>query len=260
MAYGPTAGNRHETVFLDAGHGGIDPGAIGTTEAGRTIYEANETLSVELVTMAMLRSSGFRVVVSRTRPTTVLQLGMGDVSEGVLTLKGAHDDVAARDACANDGEAGVLVGIYFDANSSPEVAGSLTAYDAVRLFSAKNLALADLLQRDVLAAMNAQGWAIPDDSVLPDSGLGSLAGDSAAGGLAQRAATYDHLLLIGPARAGYFSTPSGMPGAVIEPLYITDPFEASIADSVRGQMVIAQGLASAVKQFFNLSSTSLTTR
>ena len=28
MSYPPTAGNRHLTVFLDAGHGGIDPGAL----------------------------------------------------------------------------------------------------------------------------------------------------------------------------------------------------------------------------------------
>jgi len=30
-AFGPTSGDRHETVFLDAGHGGIDPGGIGLT-------------------------------------------------------------------------------------------------------------------------------------------------------------------------------------------------------------------------------------
>jgi N-acetylmuramoyl-L-alanine amidase len=49
--------------------------------------------------------------------------------------------------------------------------------------------------------------------------------------------------------AGYFSTPSEMPGAVIEPLYITDPFEGSIADSSHGQMVMAQGIARAVERF-----------
>jgi N-acetylmuramoyl-L-alanine amidase len=51
--------------------------------------------------------------------------------------------------------------------------------------------------------------------------------------------------------SGFFSTPSEMPGAVIEPLYITDPFEASIAASSRGQQVIARGLADAVEQFLS---------
>jgi hypothetical protein len=68
------------------------------------------------------------------------------------------------------------------------------------------------------------GYAIPDDGVLQDSGLGSA--------LTSAAVAYGHLLLLGPAKAGYFTTPSQMPGALIEPLFVTDPFEASIA--VRG--------------------------
>jgi N-acetylmuramoyl-L-alanine amidase len=50
--------------------------------------------------------------------------------------------------------------------------------------------------------------------------------------------------------AGYFSTPSEMPGALIEPLFITDPYEGSIAASPVGQQVIAGGLAEAVNQYF----------
>ena len=64
------------------------------------------------------------------------------------------------------------------------------------------------------------------------------------------AATYGHVLLLGPAMAGYFTTPSLMPGALIEPLFVTDPFEGSIAASARGQQVIAQGLAEAIDQYF----------
>ncbi len=90
--------------------------------------------------------------------------------------------------------------------------------------------------------MNAQGDGIPDEGVLPDTGLGSA--------LTSADLAYGHLLLLGPAKAGYFSTPSQMPGALIEPLFITDPFEGSIAASVHGQQVIAGGLAMAVGQYF----------
>ena len=38
--------------------------------------------------------------------------------------------------------------------------------------------------------------------------------------------------------------------ALIEPLFITDPFEGAIADSRHGQEVIAAGLATAVEQYF----------
>jgi len=49
--------------------------------------------------------------------------------------------------------------------------------------------------------------------------------------------------------SGYFSSPSEMPGAVIEPLYLTDPFEGSIAASATGQQTIARGIADAVEQY-----------
>ncbi len=259
MAFAPTAGNQGKTVFLDAGHGGIDPGGVGTTEGGEMIEEANETLAVELDAMTLLRANGYRVVVSRTENSTVLKLGPSDESNGELTLQGAHDDVAARDTCANDAGAKVLVGIYFDAGTAQN-AGSLTAYDADRPFSSQNLVFANLLQNDVLNDMDAQGWAIPNDGVLTDNQLGSYVGDPTSGGIAGAAANYNHLLLIGPAASGFFTAPSTMPGAIIEPLYLTDPFEGSIADSSSGQSVMAQGIVSAVEQFLSPPpSTSPTT-
>jgi N-acetylmuramoyl-L-alanine amidase len=241
VAFSPTGPARRETVFLDAGHGGRDPGAVGATESGRRIIEAAETLPVELDTMAILHSAGFRVVVSRTRDSSVLRLGRDDVSGAVLTVEGSHEDVLARAACANEARANVLVGIYFNAGA-PSNAGSLTAFDAVRPFAAGNLRLARLLQGDVLAAMNARGWSIPDQGVLSDAGLGSTINSTAH--------AYGHLSLLGPAYPGWVATPSRMPGALIEPLFITDPFEGSIAASRKGQEVIAHGLAKAIEQYF----------
>jgi len=247
VAFAPTAGDRHETVFLDAGHGGIDPGAVGATQNGTPVSESAVNLPIELDTMALLRAEGYRVVVSRTANTSVTRLTRADVSGGLLTTAGAFADVAARDVCANLAQADVLVGIYMDGGYEGQ-GGSVTGYDADRPFSAENLRLATLVQNDVLAAMNAQGWQIPNDGVLPDSGLGSAT--SAA------AQAYDHLLLLGPAQAGYFSTPSTMPGALIEPLYVSDPFEASIAVSAQGQHVIAGGIAKAVSQYFASAQSS----
>ncbi len=106
--------------------------------------------------------------------------------------------------------------------------------------------------------MNAQGWQIPDDGVLPDSGYGSSVGDPSAGGLAALAASYDHLMLIGPPLSGFLTTPSQMPGAVIEPLYLTDPFEGSIAANPADQQVIANGIATAVEQYLAPAPTTPT--
>jgi N-acetylmuramoyl-L-alanine amidase len=242
MSFPPTAGNRHETVFLDAGHGGLDPGGVGTTESGAPVEESTVNLAIELDTMAILRGQGYRVVVSRTANTTVTRLTPGDVDGGLFTAQGSFNDVAARDVCANLAKANVLVGIYMN-SGEPWNAGSVTGYDADRPFSADNLRLATLLQDDVLGAMNAQGWDIPDGGVQNDSGLGSA--------LTAAAVAYGHLLLLGPAEKGYFVTPSQMPGALIEPLFVTDPFEASIAASTHGQHVIATAIARAIGQYLS---------
>jgi len=241
MAYPPTRGDRHLTVFLDAGHGGLDPGSVGQTRSGRTVYEADETLPVELDAMAMLRTEGFRVVVSRTTDSSVARLTKADVNDTLLSAQGVHDDVAARAICANDAGANALIGIYFDAGA-PQNAGSVTGYDAARPFAAANLRLASLVQRDVLTTLNARGWNIPSEGVQLDTQLGSAINTAAV--------SYGHLLLLGPAKRGYFTTPSRMPGALIEPLFITDPFEATIANSSAGQHAIASGIAEAVEQFF----------
>jgi N-acetylmuramoyl-L-alanine amidase len=167
----------------------------------------------------------------------------------MLTAEGVHADVAARDICANLAKATILLGIYFNAGTADSNAGSITGYDAARPFAADNLQLATLVQNDVLASMNEHGWQIPDDGVVSDTTLGGPA-------LTTAAADYGHLLLLGPADPPWFTTPSLMPGALIEPLFITDPFEGTIADSTTGQQAIADGIADAVDQYFGIKASA----
>lgn len=243
VSFAPTAGDNHHTVFIDPGHGGVDPGGAGVTEAGAVIYEDGENLAIALETSTILRAAGFRVVLSRIASNTVVRLTPADMTGSVLSPAGAVADVAARDQCANDATATVLLGIYMDAGASPSNAGCLTAWDPYRRFAAKSHRLATLVQADVVSSMNAHGWQIPNDGVQPDTTLGGEP-------LTTTAAGYNHLILLGPSLPGWFTTPSEMPGALVEPLFLTDPFEGSIANSSAGHQAIAQGMAKAIEQYF----------
>jgi N-acetylmuramoyl-L-alanine amidase len=242
LAYPPTAGNRHLTVFLDAGHGGPDPGGRGATSTGTAIDERELTLPTVLDATRLLRAEGFRVVVSRSTSASVTKIAHGDLSSGLWTVQGLHADIAARPLCADLAKAAVLVSLHFNIGSSPANAGTVTTYDAARTFAPQNLALARLLQTDMVKALQGQpGWQVPDDGVVTDDTVGNA--------LTSAASAYGHLLVLGPAKAGYFATPSDMPGALIEPLYLTDPFEGGIAGSARGQHIMAMAIAQAVTTF-----------
>src|SRR2546429_2424133 len=165
VAFPPTGTDRHQTVFLDAGHGGPDPGAIGVTQGGAAVDEATLTLSTARAAVPLLQARGYRVVMSRTGNSAVAVMGAGDLVNGTFTAQGALKDLTARAACANLARAAVLLAIHFNAGASPRYAGMLTLYDDVRPFAAQSLRLASLLHADVLSAMNGKGWQIPDSGV-----------------------------------------------------------------------------------------------
>jgi len=84
--------SKSETVFIDAGHGGIDPGGLGVTESGAKVSESQVNLPIEMDAMRVLTGEGYRVVVSRTTQTTVLRLGPGTTSVGGKPAVHGPDD------------------------------------------------------------------------------------------------------------------------------------------------------------------------
>ncbi|HEX4221490.1 MAG TPA: N-acetylmuramoyl-L-alanine amidase, partial [Pseudonocardiaceae bacterium] len=79
VAFAPTHGDKHETVFLDAGHGGPDPGAYGHTSTGQHLQEKQLTLPVVMDAAQLLEANGYRVVVSRTTDTAIIPMTPADL-------------------------------------------------------------------------------------------------------------------------------------------------------------------------------------
>ena len=235
----PTRGHAGQTIFIDAGHGGLDPGVVGTTPSGRVVLEKDATLAVASRLAAVLRAGGYGVVMSRTRDTTVLKLSAADSNYGAITSSAVHRDLAARAACANVAGADVLVSIHFDGFSDPAVGGTETFYDSARSFSSENRRLATSLQSALVARLGEA-----DRGVWTDDQL-------AAPTLTGSGQSYGHLIELGPQSAGWVDHPSQMPGALVEPLFVTNPSEAQIASDPAGQQGIAEALASGLMKFLS---------
>jgi N-acetylmuramoyl-L-alanine amidase len=242
VAFQPTGADRRQTVFLDPGHGGPDPGAVGNRSDRSAVAEKDVTLALALQLRDQLRADGFRVVLSRTADTAVAVLSDTQVRNGAITNAGSHLDGVARVGCANAAAADVLVSIHFDAFSDPSVGGAETFYDDAREFAAANQRLATLLQTAMIASFRAHRWQTDDRGVISDA----LTGTS---GNSEAADKYGRLLILGPVKAGWLDVPSRMPGALVEPLFITDPREADAASTAAGRKVIADGLEKGITAF-----------
>lgn len=236
VSFGPTAGAQGRTVFIDPGHGGPDPGVVGMA-GGRQVLEKDVSLAVATRLEALLRADGYRVVMSRVADSSVAKLSVADTLSGALTAAGVHRDLLARAACANAASSAVLLSIHFNAFDDPSVGGAETFFDSARPFAAQSKRLATDIQNAVVAAIGNQ-----DRGVWTDDQL-------VAPALTPAGSTYGHLIELGPAAAGWVDNPSRMPGALVEPLFLTNPAEARYAADPAGQDRIAAALKKGLEAY-----------
>jgi N-acetylmuramoyl-L-alanine amidase len=238
LSLAPTRAGSGQTVFIDPGHGGLDPGVVGGSK-GHQVLEKDVTLAVATRLSELLRAAGYRVVMARTQDTTVIKLSDTDSVFGSLTASAEHRDLAARASCANAAGAAALLSIHFDAFADPTVGGTETWYDSARTFAQANRRLATDVQSALVAALGTS-----DRGVWTDDQL-------AAPTLTTSGSTYNHLIELGPLSAGWVDDPSQMAGALVEPLFLTKPGEAQIADDPAGQQAIAGALETGIVRFLS---------
>jgi len=236
MSFAPGLGQASKTVFIDPGHGGLDPGVVGES-GGQTVLEKDVALAVGMRLAALLQGDGYRVVLSRTKDTSVMSLAASDSVSGALTASAVHRDLLTRAACANAANASALLSIHFDAFDDPSVGGTETFYDGARSFASESKRLASEVQRALVAALGTSDRGIWTDDQL------------VAPTLTSAGATYGHLIELGPAEPGYVDDPSMMPGALVEPLFLTNEAEASLAGSESGQHRIAVALRDGLEKY-----------
>lgn len=242
LGFGPTVRWNGHTVFLDPGHGGVDPGTTPIVD-GQVVAEKQVTLPIGLRMLPMLRASGYWVVMSRITDSTVSVVGPGDVHQGFLTPPAAEREIEARNLCADAGHADVLVSVHMNAFLDPSASGAETLYCPDRPFAAKSRHLANLIQSAVVTAMRQSGTATVDRGTQPDQQAGGST-------LTPLVASYHHLIELGPADPPWMRYPSLMPGALTEPAFVSNPGESSFVRSARGQEALASALVGAINSYF----------
>jgi N-acetylmuramoyl-L-alanine amidase len=232
-SFAPTGGNRGRTVLIDAGHGGPDPGVVGRS----SVREAAVSLAVSQEVARRLRADGYGVVLSRTSDGSVTRFGPDEITGGSMTSDQVRRDLQARIRCANASGAVALLSIHFNGYPDSTVSGSQTIYDAARPFAPDSKRLAESLQAALL-----KGLQLADRGIRTDDQLDAPT-------LSERAGSYGHLVLLGPADPGWVDKGTAMPGALVEPLFLTAPGEAWMASSPSGQRRIASALVSGLESY-----------
>ena len=238
QSHQPEQPRARVTVFIDAGHGGIDPG-WGSQNIPGVPPEKDLTLDVAKRTAAYLEEAGYRVVLSRTADVQLNDPKRDLNGDGCID---PIDEIQARIDLANSAGAAALLSIHFNGKPGTQLSGSGTYYNAVREFSDRNKRLAELIQEAQLKALAAFGHQARDWGVVRD--------DSLETGSRSECATSKYFALIGPALPGR-PRPSMMPGVIAEIMFLTYPKEAELAARAEVRDALARAFAEALGQFLS---------
>lgn len=131
--------SRHNTVIIDAGHGGIDGGATSCTG----VLESGINLDIALRLNDLLRLMGHETVMIRSTDTSV-HTGGDTIAEKKVS------DLKERVRIVNETENAILISIHQNTFSD-------SRYDGAQVFYAPNdssRSLAESLQADFISTLN----------------------------------------------------------------------------------------------------------
>ncbi len=134
-----TLGNR--VVLIDAGHGGVDPGAVGLTQ----VLEKDVTLAVSKRLQALIQQSGAKTIMVREDDR---DLG---TSQGLLKRK--REDLAQRIKLALDTQAEVYISIHANSFPDAKLTGAQTFYHSD---SPEGKELAQSIQQELNSMTNGK--------------------------------------------------------------------------------------------------------
>jgi N-acetylmuramoyl-L-alanine amidase len=197
-------------VGLDPGHSRADVGA-----SGGGVGEYQHTLDVAQRIAPLLEQSGLRVAVSRSDHAPLTEMSHRNIDERTRI------EQAARIAAV--GNVRIYVSIHFN-GGPPSLRGTETYYNGENA-GPESRHLAEALQRHVVAELGAYGYATADRGAKEDLTAGKL---------------YGH----------FFSLRGGMPSALVEALFLSNPTEGHLLLQDELRQALARGYAGGIMTYF----------
>jgi N-acetylmuramoyl-L-alanine amidase len=197
-------------VGLDPGHSRFDVGA-----SGAGVGEYQLTLDIAQRIKPLLEEAGLRVNVSRAdhEPLSAMSRSSGDERTRI--------EQAARIAAV--GNVRIYVSIHFN-GGPPSLRGTETYYNGENA-GPESRRLAEVLQRHVVAALNDVGYATADRGAKED-------------------------LLAGKPYGHFFSLRGGMPSALVEGLFLSNPTEGQLLHQEETREALARGYVGGIVAYF----------
>jgi N-acetylmuramoyl-L-alanine amidase len=247
----PAAFGRPPVICLDPGHGGADRGFSRFFDNGiPAMEEALLVLEHAWDLEARLEQRGYDVVMTRETDASVNVEG-NDVNSDGRTA--AHDpprsdrnqtldELQARINICNEAGADLLVSMHVNGYSNGNPRGYETWFTRERTFGDRNAVFATLAYAHLKEQLALVGYVLPAEDergVLPDT----------TADVQKEHSLFKHFIITGPEVAGVVS-PSEMPGAIVEALFVSNDGDASILSAPYGRNAIVTAYENAIVEYF----------
>src|SRR5215212_2617414 len=247
----PATFARAPIVCLDPGHGGADRGFT-RVDANGVLTMEEEPLDLEQAwaLKARLEQHSYTVVMTRETDAAVNVEGKdvnGDGRTAAHDRPGSErnkdlDELQARINVCNAAQADLLVSIHVNGYSESTPRGYETWFTRERPFGDRNAAFATLAYAHLKEQLRTIGYVLPAEEergVLPDT----------TADVQREYPLFKHFIMTGPEVPGVV-TPSVMPGAIVEALFISNDGDAAVLASAEGEQAIVTAYENAVVEYF----------
>jgi N-acetylmuramoyl-L-alanine amidase len=212
--------------------------------------EASLVLEQARALTARLEQRGYRVVLTRQTDAPVNIEGRdvnGDRRTAAHDPPGSQrnknlDELQARINVCNAARADLLVSMHINGYSTGRLRGYETWFTRERPFGERNALFATLAYAHLKEQLRLIGYVLSAEEergVLPDT----------TANVDKEYALFAHFIITGPEVPGVV-TPSAMPGAIVEPLFLSNDGDAAVLASAEGEHAIVTAYENAIVEYF----------